>query len=357
MHRFIISLILLTGLFSALPASAADVELKENVPERYTVVQGDTLWGLASRYLKDPWLWPQIWGLNKDQIKSPHRIYPGDTIILEKLADGSRLLTLSRAGNRAGLPGDSAGESANGQVVRLSPKIRTEESGFSAIPGIPASAIEPFLSQPLIVEEDYLEKAPVVLGSNSNRVIMSKHDTIYARNLPADKGTAWQLFRTGKVLKDMEANEVLGYEAVYLGDVRAEKFDEISTLTISRSVEEILKGDRLVPAPETTFNNYAPHAPDKLVKGHIVSVYGGVTEVGRGSIISINKGMRDGLEMGHVLAVYRKNQTVYPGRQVVDLPDERIGLLFVFRVFEKVSYALIVQSSSAIQVSDIVQTP
>lgn len=353
MHRFIISLILLTGLFSALPARAADVELKENAPERYTVVQGDTLWGLASRYLKDPWLWPQIWGLNKDQIKSPHKIYPGDTIVLERLADGSQLMKLSRAETASrGLAGEPGGE-----IIRLSPRVRTEESGLSAIPGIPASAIEPFLSQPLIVEEDYLEKAPVVLGSNSSRVIMSKNDTIYARDLPADKGSVWQLFRTGKVLKDLEANEILGYEAVYLGDVRVEKFDKISTLTISRSVEEILKGDRLVPAPETTFDNYAPHAPDKLVKGHIVSVYGGVTEVGRGSIISINKGVRDGLEMGHVLAVYRKNQTVYPGRQVVDLPDERIGLLFVFRVFEKVSYALIVQSSSAIQVSDIVRTP
>lgn len=353
MHRFIISLILLAGLFSALPARAADVELKENAPERYTVVQGDTLWGLASRYLKNPWLWPQIWGLNKDQIKSPHKIYPGDTIILEKLADGSQLMKLSRADTAPkGLAGESSGE-----VVRLSPRVRTKESGLSAIPGIPASAIEPFLSQPLIVEEDYLEKAPVVLGSNSSRVIMSKNDTIYARDLPADKGSVWQLFRTGKVLKDLEANEILGYEAVYLGDARVEKSDKISTLTISRSVEEILKGDRLVPAPEATFDNYAPHAPDKLVRGHIVSVYGGVTEVGRGSIISINKGMRDGLEMGHVLAVYRKNQTVYPGRQVVDLPDERIGLLFVFRVFEKVSYALIVQSSSAIQVSDIVQTP
>ncbi|MEK7842765.1 MAG: LysM peptidoglycan-binding domain-containing protein, partial [Pseudomonadota bacterium] len=300
----------------------------------------DTLWGIASRFLKDPWLWAKIWGLNREQVKNPHKIYPGDVIVLEKTSDGSRLRLASEIA-----------------VVKLSPQVRMEKSDAAAIPSIPATAIEPFLSRPLVTEKEGLANAPLVLGTSDNRVILNAGDIVYVSGLPKDKGSAWQFFRPGKTLTDPDDAQILGYEAVYLGDAKVEKFADIGAVSVIRSVEEILKGDRLVPTPATTFNNYAPHAPDKVIKGRIISVYGGVTEIGRGSIVTLSKGARDGLAAGNVLAVYRRSQTMSPEREVVQLPDERTGLIFVFQVFEKVAYALVMQSTQPIQVLDAVQTP
>ncbi|MCB1985784.1 MAG: peptidoglycan-binding protein LysM, partial [Nitrosomonas sp.] len=227
-----------------------------------------------------------------------------------------------------------------------------------AIPSIPASVIEPFLSQPLVVDQDGLAQAPYLLGTSDNRVVLSAGNTVYVGNMPYDLGKAWQIFRTGKALKDPDQNyQVIGYEAEYLGNASVKVFDEISTAVITHSTQEILKGDRLVPAPGLIFNNYAPHAPDTFINGRIMSVYGGVTEIGKGSIVTLNRGMLDGLEMGHVLAVYRRSQTRMPDGKMIELPDERTGLVFVFRVFEQVSYALVVQSVSAIKILDAVKTP
>ncbi len=340
MRKSIISVILFVSLFFSLSAKAADIELQNNIPDRYVVVPGDTLWGIASRFLKDPWLWAQIWGLNREQVKNPHRIYPGDVIVLEKTSDGSRLRLASEIA-----------------VVKLSPQVRMEKSDAAAIPSISATAIEPFLSRPLVTEKEGLANAPLVLGTSDNRVILNAGDIVYVSGLPKDKGSAWQLFRPGKTLTDPDDGQILGYEAVYLGDAKVEKFADISAISIVRSVEEILKGDRLVPTPATAFNNYAPHAPDKAIKGRIISVYGGVTEIGRSSIVTLSKGARDGLVAGNVLAVYRKSQTVSSEREVMQLPDERTGLVFVFQVFEKVAYALVMQSTQPIQVLDAVQTP
>lgn len=342
MRVSIISVILLTGLFSSLPVKATEIELQNNRPERHIVVSGDTLWGIASRFLKDPWLWPQLWGLNQEQVKNPHKIYPGDIIVLEQTPDGSRL-RLARENSAV--------------VIKLSPRIRTEKSDVAAIPSVPAAAIEPFLGQPLVIEKNGLADAPLVLGTSDSRVILNAGDIVYASGLPKERGSAWQVFRSGKALMDPDDSQILGYEAVYLGDAKVEKFGDVSALSITRSVEEILKGDRLVPTPAPTFNNYAPHAPDKLVKGRIISVYGGVSQIGKGSIVTLSKGARDGLEAGHVLAVYRKSQTMSPERRVIQLPDERAGLVFVFRVFEKAAYALVMQSTQPIQMLDAVQTP
>jgi len=348
----VMSVILLASLSFGLPASAAETagaagtdsaKLRDDAPERYVVVSGDTLWSIASRFLKDPWKWPQIWGMNRDEVKNPHKIYPGNVIALVKTADGDRLRVVGEAG-----------------TVKLSPKVRAENTGDKAIPGIPTADIGPFLSQPLVIEENGLASAPLVLGSSDGRVILSTGDLAYASGLPKDKGSAWQAFRPGKVLKDPDDGQVLGYEAVYLGDVKVEKFADASSITIVRSIQEIIKGDRLVPTPATTFNNYVPHSPSKAVKGRVISVYAGVAEAGRSSIVTLSKGSRDGLEIGHVLAVYSKSLAVSSegrGREVIPLPDERIGLVFVFRVFDKVSYALVMQSARSIQVLDAVQTP
>ncbi len=342
MRKFIItSTILFASLFFIFPTSANDITLRNDPPSRHIVTSGDTLWGISSRFLENPWQWPQIWGLNQEQVRNPHKIYPGDIILLERTLNGMQLrLSEEKA------------------TIKLSPKTRTESTYVSAIPSIPAADIEPFLSQPIVIDKNGLANAPYIIGSSDNRVILSVGDTIYTSNLPEDQGSAWQIFRPGKALRDPSANnQILGYEATYLGDIDVKLFDDISTATVTRSVLEIQKGDRLISAPDIRFNNYAPHAPEYFIDGRIISVYGGVTEIGRGAIITLNKGARDGLEMGHVLAVYRRSQAMSLDRRIVQLPDERTGLVFVFRVFDKVSYALVMQSAQPIKIFDAVRTP
>lgn len=337
----IISVILFVSLFSNVPVSASQIRLRDSAPERYVVVPGDTLWDIASRFLKDPWHWPAIWQMNREQIKSPHRIYPGDIIVIENTAQGRWLRV-----------------SDEKVTIKLSPRIRSEELSAQVIPSIPAAKIEPFLSRPLVIEKDKLTKAPVILGSSDDRVILSAGDTVYVSGLPAAHDGIWQIFRRGKVLTDPDQNDqVLGYEAVYLGSAEIVDFAEISSARILHSVREILKGDRLVLTPVSTVSDYFPHAPGFPVVGRIISVYDGVNEIGENAIVTLNKGNDDGINPGHVLAIYRKsNIRSHEGRRI-DLPDERIGLVFVFRVFEKVSYALVMQSAQVIKVMDAVKTP
>lgn len=344
MQKSIITVILSLSLLSAAATEAENIILRSDIPDRHVVVPGDTLWGIASRFLKDPWRWPEIWGLNREQVRNPHKIYPGDIVIVEK---SPHRIRLRLAENENDI-----------RTVKLSPKIRTEQSATAAIPSIPAATIEPFLSQPSVIEKDGLANAPYILGSSEDRVILSTGDTAYVSGLAEDKGTAWQIFRPGKALKDPDQKDrILGYEATYLGDARADVFADVSTVTITLAKEEILKGDRLVPAPGIIFNNYAPHAPEFSINGRIISVYGGVTEIGRGAIVALNKGKLDGLEMGHVLAIYRKNQEKSLKGNRVQLPDQRTGLVFLFRVFDKISYALVVQSTHPIRTLDAVKTP
>lgn len=338
----IIAMILAISIFSDRAAKAKDIELLANAPERYVVSQGDTLWGIASRYLKDPWQWTEIWDMNQKQIKNPNNIYPGDIIILVRAADGSSKLMF-------------ANEKA---TIKLSPKMRIEKLEAEKIPSIPSKKLKPFLSQPLVIEKNGLDRAPLILGSSDNRVILSTGNTVYVQNMPFDQGMAWQVFRAGKPLIDPEDNDrVLGHEAVYLGDVEVSNFDAISSVRITHSVQEILKGDRLIPASTLHVDDYIPRAPDFPVTGRIISVYGGVTEIGQNAIIALNKGSSDGLEVGHVLAVYRKSTAKLQDSKIISLPDERIGLVFLFRVFDKVSYALVLHSAQAIKVFDAVQTP
>ncbi|SDH51948.1 LysM domain-containing protein [Nitrosomonas sp. Nm132] len=337
----IISAILFINVFSGVTVKAGEIELQHNVPDRYIVIQGDTLWSIASRFLKDPWRWPEIWNQNRKQVKNPYTIYPGDIIVLEKTAEGSQLK----------LSNEKA-------AIKLSPKMRIEKLGVHGIPNIPVNKIKPFLSQPLVIEKHALDKAPLILGTSDNRVILSTGDTIYIRDLPADQGASWQVFRAGKALMDPDDNNrILGYEAIYLGDVEAKNYAPISTVKVTHSVQEILNGDRLIRSPADTLADYVPHAPNFAVEGRIISVYGGVTEIGENAIITLNKGVHDGLEEGHVLAIYRKSKVKSPIGKIVALPDERIGLVLVFRVFDKVSYALVTQSAQAIKVLDAVRTP
>jgi hypothetical protein len=383
------------------PAKAADSskvtmsDLAADAPNDYTVVKGDTLWGIAGRFLKDPWKWPQIWEMNRDEIKNPHWIYPGNVIHLDKTGANPRL-TLGGPGGEGGPSGGTEAQ-AVANVIHVDPRVRTEPLE-TAIPSIPGSVIGPFLSQPLVIESDGLDNSPKILAIEESRVVVGAGDLVYVDRVASADGVNWQVYRAGAAMHDPDTGEVLGYEAKYLGDARVKRFGNPTTLQITKAREEIDRGDRLVPARETSFPSYVPRAPDKPIRGAIMSVEGGVQELGQYQIVTVNRGARDGIEVGHVLASYHRGAVVNPsgtthdsnlalgfqpsswfprlmgnpdapnkstpeqaGEKLdgssVQLPDERNGLVFVFRVFEKMSYALVVKATKPLYVGDVLQTP
>ena len=365
-------------------------DLQPDAPDSYTVVKGDTLWGISGKFLKDPYKWPQIWQMNQDQIKNPHRIYPGDVIRLDRAA-----LALSLEGGAGGAQAE-----AIANVVKLDPRVRVEPLQ-SSVPTIPGAVIGPFLSQPLVIEENGLDSAPSIVATSESRVIVAVGDTAYADRIGSSDSINWQIFRPGRAVRDPESGEILGYEANYVGDARVRRFGHPTTLEVTKARQEINRGDRLMPARETSFPAYVPRAPDKLIKGSIVSVDGGVSELGQYQIVSLNRGSRDGLQVGHVLASYHRGEVVdTTGRTrgyidtaqkplwsfetkpvpvvpdppsapvpadgkvgiaatgtTLKLPDERNGLVFVFRVFEKMSYGMVMSATRPIYIGDVVQTP
>jgi hypothetical protein len=376
-------------------------DLAPDAPDQYTVVKGDTLWGIAGKFLKDPWKWPQIWNMNREQIKDPHWIYPGDVIKLDRNAAGGP--SLSVGGRGEGGPSGGTEAQAVANSVKLDPRVRVEPLQ-TAIPSIPGSVIGPFLTQPLVVEEGGLSDAPTILATEESRVIIGSGDTAYADRIASGSSVNWQVFRAGDALRDPESGEVLGYEAKYVGDARVRRFGNPTTLEIVRARQEVNRGDKLMPARETSFPSYVPHAPDKPIKGSIMSVEGGVSELGQFQIITINRGSRDGVEVGYVLAAYRRGPSLGASGQSqsyfdseilgkwfsglgfgskpsyvvtpysqsasgdgksgavlvgssITLPDERTGLIFVFRVFEKMSYAMVMRASKPMYIGDYVQTP
>ncbi|MDD5329099.1 MAG: LysM peptidoglycan-binding domain-containing protein [Sulfuricella sp.] len=340
----ILALILLFG-FSSL-SYAAEIALRDNPPDHYVVAKGDTLWGVSGKFLKEPWRWPEIWKMNRQQIKNPHWIYPGDMIVLDT-RNGSPELRLVKGQ----------------ETVRLSPRVRAEQTEAAAIPSIPQTEIGPFLSKPLVIEEGALETAPYIIDTDESRVVLGAGNTAYVQTIPEGGPLHWQIYRPGKALADPDSGAVLGYEAVYLGDAKVTRYGGPATIEITKSVQEINIGDRLVEAKEEAVNAYVPHAPEQIVSGRVISAYGGVAEVGSGAIVTLNRGGRNGLEIGHVLAIYRHGRSVKPNEsdkaspEIVKLPDERYGLVFVFRVFDKLSYALVMQTTRPVQLLDDVRTP
>ena len=370
MRLIIIALLVLGGWLGAASAQ----EVRENAPSSYSVVKGDTLWGISGRFLKQPWRWPEVWNMNREQIRNPHLIYPGNIIYLTYVG-GKPRLSLGRGG-----------------TVKLSPQVRVE-SLDRGIPSIPSAVIEPFLTRPLVIEEDQLEESPLIVATESERVIIGTGNKAYVEGLDAGQGDLWQVYRPGPALTDPDTGSVLGYEAVYLGDAQVIRRGDPATVSIVRSTQEINQGDRLVAAGRQTYPQYVPHAPDKKVVGRVMSTTTGVSEIGRNAIITINRGSQDGIEVGHVLASYAAGELVRVPRRTkrpaplpsseplspsdgdipptktslpleiglgsrgVQLPEERNGLVFVFRTFEKISYGLVVQSSAPLHVGDTVRTP
>ncbi len=354
MFRYIITLLMFCCI--SFNTQAEEVLLKSEHPDRHVVVKGDTLWGISGKFLKDPWLWPKVWQLNRSQIKNPHLIYPGDVVFLDMSSGTPQLRLLSEA-------------------ITLQPGAIEEPLDRIAISTIPLSIIAPFLSQPLIIEKNQLAQSPRILAAQDDRVILSTGTRVYINKIEEGDGLNWYVYRPAESLVDPDTKEVLGVEATYLGDVRITKYGEPASADITKTKEEIFTKDRLVPASDNIVANFVPHAPDSAISGRIINIYGGVTDAGPQSIVSISRGIADGLEVGHVLAINRYGRVIKdpePSKEkklknnadtlvlepgMVKLPDERIGLLMVFRVFDRVSYGLVMQATQPINVLDSVATP
>lgn len=344
MQKFIISLI--CCLLPAF-ATASQPEVRDNAPDHHVVVKGDTLWDISEKFFKDPWKWPQIWGVNRETIKDPHWIYPGDVIVLDRTTGTLRIATKSDAAPTV-TPG------ATGEAVKLSPRVHSQESTHNVIPSIPLGDIAPYLVQPVLLGKNGFENAPSIDATFERRVIIGNGDIAYVKGLTEGKGPEWQVYRPGKIFVDPDTEEVLGQEGIYLGSVAVEKLGDVSTVRVTKSVQEINVGDRLYQASDSTSGSYLPRAPEKKISARVISIYGGVSRGGKDSIIILNKGRRDGVESGHVLALYRKGEVL---NKNLTLPDHRYGLLFVFRTFQKVAYALVVQASIPVELLDNAQTP
>lgn len=327
-------------------APKAPLRFKPDAPERYTVVPGDTLWSIAERYTDSPWRWNELWNRNKDDIRNPHRIYPGNVIVLDR-SKGQLAVTMD--------------------TVRLSPQVRAESTASPAIPSIPPSIIEPFLTRPLVVEADGLDKAPTIIAAEDNRVIMASGARVFVRGIGQSKEPVWFLYRRGQALTDPETKAVLGYEANYLGTAQIVRGGEPAVVQLTSVTQEVSIGDKLVAAGKPDVPTYAPRAPASKVDGRVISVYGGgarLGEAGNRSVIAINRGKSQGLEVGNVVALLRPGATVADasrprdsGAAPLTLPNERYGLAFVFRVFDRVSYALVMNISKPVNTQDLVQNP
>jgi len=348
-------------------APSTPLTIRPDAPDRYVVVPGDTLWGISQRYTDSPWRWPELWGLNKDQIRNPHLIYPGYVITLDRARGQVSIGTGTGAGTETGTGSGRAGVAAPSGSEKLGPRIRGQSLAKESIPSIPSSVIEPFLSRPLVVEPDGLDKAPTIVGTQGDRVILATGNSAYVRGIAGSNEESWYVYRRGAPLVDPDTNQTLAYEAIYLGTARLERDGDPATVVLTSAAQEVGAGDKLVPAGPPQVINYAPHSPASNIRGRVIAIHGGlgkVAEAGPQTIISINRGARDGLEVGHVLALYSLGgsvRDVFKARDARDanikLPDERAGLAFVFRVFNRVSYALVMHISRPIGPFDVVQTP
>ena len=358
--------------FALAQAPRAPLALKPDAPDRYVVVPGDTLWGISTRYTDSPWRWPELWGMNKEQIQNPHLIYPGMVLLLDR-ARG----TLSIAGPDTGTgtgtgPGTGTGRGAGvpsgpAGTIKLTPRVRAESLAKQEVPSIPPSAIEPFLSRPLVIEPDGLENAPTIIATEKDRVILAAGHLAYVRGIKDAAEQTWHVYRPGDALVDPDTNQTLGYEAIYLGTAQLTRGGDPATVVLTSAVQEVNPGDKLVAAGRVQTLSYSPHAPGVQLSGRVMKIYGSVGRVGEAGplqIITINRGRSDGIEVGHVLALYSLGGTVRDitrprndARSLIELPDERAGLSFVFRVFDRVSYALVMQVTKPVGPLDVVRTP
>jgi hypothetical protein len=355
----------------SLSAWADEIQINPSHPDQYTVVKGDTLWDISGKFLAHPWQWPELWSYNS-QIQNPHLIYPGDTVYFS-MVNGRPQLSLSR-------PSDFGTQQQSPCVLqeqaikngrrdfavsgngKLAPCIR-ETDQEQAIKLLPMDVIAPFLTSPRVVSEKELVEAPYVVDFAGEHLLAGTGDRLYVRAIPEPETLSYTVYRKGDVYISPETGEFLGYEAKYIADATLQQEGDPATLLINKVASEIRMGDRLMSNPEEELTlTYFPRPPEDSIKGSIISVLDGVSQIGRYNVVVIDKGTADGLLPGHELDIYQKGRiTLDPFSAIqndaVKLPDEIAGTLMVFRPFERISYALVMRATRNIHVLDKVQTP
>ncbi len=338
-------------LAAAVGQPASPPVLNPRHPETYVVKRGDTLWDIASMFLRDPWLWPEIWQINP-QIENPHLIFPGDMLSLAYTGDGRPVIQLERGPQPT---------TAGGGFEKLSPRIRSTPLE-EAIQTIPYETLRAFLSRPRVIEKNELDRLPYIVAQREGLIGSSGRDT-YARGTDAPVGTVYNVIDKGAKLIDPDTKDVLGYQGIYVGQGRVDRTGDPATVHLLDTEREAVAGNYLVEEEDATPTNFLPHAPARDVDGRIISVLSGVSLIGQYQVVVLNRGTRDGLDAGAVLRVYQAGRTIRDefgkgafGKKVV-LPDEPAGTMMVFRTSDRISYALVMEATMAIAVLDKVRNP
>jgi hypothetical protein len=328
------------------------IPLADNAPDTYVVKHGDTLWGIAKVFLRDPWYWPEIWQVNP-QIQNPHLIYPGDTLRLVFVDGQPQVIMLQR-----------------GDAARVEPRVRSQPFE-SAITTIPYETVAAFMSKPSVLDGEEIKHAPYVLATRDLHVVMSDGDTLYARGFtsPAEIGAHYNIVRVGEKLIDPDDKRLLGYNGVFTGAGHVTRQGDPATLIMTESALETRAGDKLMAGGIDVPLDFIPSAPQVKTNGRIIAVSDGVTIIGQYYVVVINRGSRDGLAPGNVLGVFdtgpRVRDTDKRGffnldrfdTKRIQLPSERTGTFMVFKTFDNISYGLIMEATNLIQVGDKVENP
>jgi len=338
-------------------ATGGTPALAPNAPDSYVVKRGDTLWGIAKVFLRDPWFWPEIWQVNK-QIQNPHLIYPGDSLRLVYI-DGKPRVTLQR------------GTMERGDSARVLPRVRSEPLE-AAITTIPYATVAAFMSKPSVLANEQIKGAPYVFATRDSHVVISNGDILYARGFqsPAEMGTRYNVIRVGDPLRDPDDNRIVGYDGIFTGAGHITRGGDPATLIMTESSRETEPGDKLFAGGVDVPLDFIPSSPKMKINGRIMAVSDGVTVIGQYQVVVINRGARDGLAPGNVLAVFGLGGYVRDtvnkgylggmsrlGTKNVRLPDERTGTFMVFKTFDQISYGLIMEAKNIIRVEDLVENP
>jgi len=339
------------------PVAAETVVYEPESPQTYIVQEGDTLWDISSIFLRDPWYWPEIWYKNP-QVQNPHLIFPGDELAIVYIG-GQKRIQISQRGEDGKILAGGDGL----QIVKISPRVRSQSIDAS-IPSIPIESIRHLLERPLVIDKDELDKSAYVISSVDSHLINSTNDKLYVRKLDTSAGNGrFQIYRPNRPLVDPVTGELLGYEAIYIGETKLLLRGDPASVRITSSVREILRDDRLLPIDLTNFErDFFPSPPVTDVSGRIISLLNGITQIGQYQTVAINLGARDGVETGNILNIKRIGEII-PDRMEPDptfrvkLPDEKIGTAMIIRAFDKLSYALVMTSDSPISIRDYVESP
>ncbi|HEY5739376.1 MAG TPA: LysM peptidoglycan-binding domain-containing protein [Gammaproteobacteria bacterium] len=341
------------------PRPVETIVYEPEYPETYIVQEGDTLWDISTVFLRDPWYWPEIWFKNP-QIENPHLIYPGDTLAIIYVGGQRRVQLISR-GEQGQL---QQGQTAEGlQIVKVNPRVRTQPID-ATIPTIQIDRIRHLIARPMVIDPETLNNSAYVLASLDDHLINSINDKLYVRKLDTSSGSGrYQIYRPNRPIYDPDTSELLGYEAIYVGESKLLLRGDPASVRVTNSEREILRDDRVMPIDNTAFErDFYPRPPNSEVSGRIVALLDAISQTGLYQTIAINLGQRDGLETGNILRISRIGVAIPDPAEPdprfrVKLPDEQIGMAMIIRTFEKMSYALVMEADFPITLNDYVESP